>query len=121
MNLGSLLRALDDEGHAASALDALGDVVLLGEVHAMREVHGETPGAYVANAARRFAARASDDDWLALMTALERDARPGLAAVRHMVRWAVAADVAEQAAAQDPARPSAAAGCGGGACGCGAR
>lgn len=120
MNLGTLIDALEDEGYATDALDAIGDVVLLAKVHAMRVVHDETPGEYVANASRRFASRASDEDWLALMNTMERADIPGRAAIAHMVQWAVTADAAEPAAgAALPERVED--GCSGGRCGCGSR
>jgi hypothetical protein len=121
MNLGTLLDALEDEGYAAGALDATGDLVLLAQVHAMRELHDETPGEYVANAARRFATRAADEDWLALMNTMERADTPGRAAIAHMVRWGVAADAADQAAADSPPAEAADGGCGKGSCSCGTR
>ena len=118
MILGTLLDALEDEGYAAGALDAIGDVVLLAQLHAMRELHDETPGEYVANASRRFATRATDKDWLALMNAMERADRPGRAAIAHMVRWGVAADAADQEAAFSPPAEAPGDGCGSGHCGC---
>ena len=121
MNLGTLLDALEDEGYAAGALDAIGDVVLLAQVHAMRDLHDETPGEYVANASRRFATRATDEDWLALMNAMERADRPGRAAIAHMVRWGVAADATDQAAANSPPAEAADGGCGNERCSCGTR
>ena len=89
----------------------------------MREAHDETPGEYVANASRRFASRASDEDWLALMNAMERAETPGRAAIAHMVQWAVTADEAERAASGAPHGDPAEGGCGSGSgsCGCGTR
>ncbi|MHB2169530.1 hypothetical protein [Alsobacter sp. R-9] len=121
MHLGQILKALDDEGFAAAALAALGDVVLLAEVQTMREHYDETPGEYVANASRRFATLARDDDWLALMNAMERHDEPARIALTHMVRWALAADAADRVAgdAPAPANGDAAQGCGSGRRGCG--
>lgn len=121
MNLGTLLDALEDEGYAAGALDAIGDVVLLAQVHAVRDLHDETPGEYVANASRRFATRATDEDWLALMNTMERADTPGRAAIAHMVRWGVAADAADQAAVDNPPAEAADGGCAKGSCSCGTR
>jgi hypothetical protein len=121
MNLGTLIDALEDEGYAAGALDAIGDVVLLAQVHAMREAHDETPGEYVANASRRFASRASDEDWLSLMNTMERADTPGRAAIAHMVQWAVTADAAERDAGVAPHGDPADGGCGGRRFGCGTR
>jgi hypothetical protein len=95
MQLGTLLSRLDDEADAASALEAMGDLVLFAEVARMSGQYGETAGEYVANAARRFAAQAGDEDWLGLMGALERSSDPARAALERMLRWALARDAAE--------------------------
>ncbi len=100
MQLGTLMDHLAFEDDAAAALEALGDIVLYAEVQTTGERYGETPGEYVANAARRFAALGSDEDWMALMTAMERSADPARAALERMLRWALKAD------AQKPAPPS---------------
>ena len=106
MHLGDLMMRLGDEGDAASALEALGDIVLLTEVQTAGAEYDEARGEYVANASRRFAALASSEDWLALMTAMERAADPGRAALDRILRWALARD-GESAAPQ------------GGGCSCG--
>jgi hypothetical protein len=80
--------------------------------------HDEPPGEYVANASRRFAAAAGDEDWLALMTAMERAPDPGRAALERMLRWALARDEAEQAAHAAGAKPHGGCTCGGGTGGC---
>jgi len=107
MQLGTLIDHLSREEDAAVALEALGDIVLFSEVQAVGERYGESPGEYVANAARRFAALASDEDWLSLMSALERSQVPAHATLERMLRWALDADARE-------ASPQAQAGC---ACG----
>ena len=94
MQLGALLTRLSDENDAAEALDALGDVVLLAQIQEMGAQHGETPGEYVANASRRYAAQAGDEDWLALMTAIERADDPARVVLGKMLRWALASDAA---------------------------
>ncbi|MCP8939567.1 hypothetical protein NK718_13655 [Alsobacter sp. SYSU M60028] len=96
MQLGTLISRLEDETDAAMALEALGDVVLLGEVLRTGELYDETPGEYVANAARRFAAMAGDEDWLGLMNALERADDPARAVLDRMLRWSLTRDAAEQ-------------------------
>lgn len=92
MQLGTLIDHLSFEEDAAEALEALGDIVLFSEVQAVGEHYGERPGEYVANAARRFAALASDEDWLSLMSAMERSQDPAHAALERMLRWALKAD-----------------------------
>ena len=110
MLLGTMLARLDNEADAAKAIEALGDLVLFAEVRAMGAHHDETPGEYVAGAAGRFAARASDEDWLGLMTALERSDTPARAALERIVRWGLARD----AAGDDSGAPP-------GVCACGSK
>lgn len=113
MNLGALMTHLGNESDAATALEALGDIVLLERVRSMGERHDEAPGEYVANASRRFAALAGDEDWLGLMTAMERAADPGRAALDRMLQWSLARDATES----EPEQKSGCS-CGGGGGGC---
>lgn len=103
MLLGTILKRLGNEADAAEALEALGDIALLAEVQAMGERHDETPADYVCGATRRFAADASSEDWLALMTAIERSDDPARTTLDRMLRWSLT---------QDAAGPVAASGCG---------
>ncbi|GGJ11687.1 hypothetical protein [Neoroseomonas lacus] len=98
MLLGTILKRLDDDGDAAVALEAIGDIVLLTEVAAMAAAYDETVGEYVSGAARRFAADAASEDWLALMTAIERNDDPARAVLERMVRWSLTRDGAGPAA-----------------------
>lgn len=98
MQLGALIRRLEDETDAAQAMDALGDVILFSRVQEMGQHHDETPGAYLAGAARRFTNQGSDDDWLALMTAIERAEDPARAVIGKMLHWALEKDAGAGAA-----------------------
>lgn len=100
MLLGAILKEFQDEEAAAAALLSLGDLVLLAEVEAARLPHDEGVGEYVSGAAQRFAQCASDEDWLRLMTALERSQSPAASCLATMVRWSIANDAATQAPAQ---------------------
>lgn len=104
MLLGTILHRLGREADAAEALDALGDLVLLAEIRATGERYEETPAEYICGATRRFAADGSSEDWLALMTAIERSTDPARTTLDHMLRWSLKRDEAEPAEA---------------ACGCG--
>jgi hypothetical protein len=95
MQLGTLMNHLAFEDDAAAALETLGDIVLFAEVQAMGERYDESPGEYVANAAHRFAAVAGDEDWLNLMTVMERNDDPVRAALERMLRWSLKRDAAE--------------------------
>lgn len=92
MLLGDVLGSLRDEAFAAETLVALDDLPLMAGVEAEASRHGESAGLYAASAVGRFAAFANDDDWLALMTALERAADPGAACLRHMLAWCLRQD-----------------------------
>lgn len=108
MQLGMLLNHLENDATAGAALQALDDIVLFTRVEAMGAEHDEEPGEYVANGARRFAARASDEDWLGLMNAIERADNPGRAVLEKIVLWSLDKDmVADQS-------PHAGCSCGGG-------
>lgn len=97
MQLGTLMERLAQEDDAAVALEALGDIVLFSEVRAMGARYDESPGEYVANASRRFAALGSDEDWLKLMTKMEYSDNPGRAALEQILRWSLQRDAAEDA------------------------
>lgn len=98
MHLGSLIRHLQAEQDAAVALAALGDAELFANVEAMSAHYDETPPAYVALAASRFANLAGDDDWLAIVGAAERSDDPGRVMLAHMLRWSLQRDAREQMA-----------------------
>lgn len=99
MLLGDILRRFSDEPQAAAALLSLGDLVLIGQVEVLRMEHHELVGEYVSGATRRFAAKASDSDWLRLTTALEGSTTPAATCLQTMVAWAVERD---RSAAAEP-------------------
>lgn len=111
MQLGQIIRKLEDDTHASELLAASGDIILMARVNDMAGRFEEDPAEYVTGAVRRFANLAGDEDWLALMNAVERAADPGVACLVHMIGWSLKQDAA-------PA-PKAHAGCtcGGGSCG----
>ena len=108
MLLGAKLKDLQNEEAAAAALLSLGDIILLAEVEAARLPHSEGVGAYVSGAAQRFAQLASDEDWLRLMTVLEKSRSPAASCLSTMVRWSIARDRVDPAAS-----PSGGCSCGG--------
>jgi hypothetical protein len=108
MVLGDLIRTLSDGGAAAEALIACGDLTLAVRVEDTAARFGEAMGDYAGGAVRRFANMADDEDWLALVTALERADEPGHACLRHMLEWALAQDM------RDPSPEPTGCGCGGG-------
>lgn len=93
MVLGEVLERLGDEAYAAETLVALEDLNLMVQVEAAGRPFGEGIGEYAAGASRRFTQLASDEDWLALMTALERADDAGTACLKHMLGWSLRQDV----------------------------
>lgn len=102
MDLGRLIRRLQDEDAAGLALAALDDDTLFAEVSAMAAHFGETPAAYIALAAARFANLAGDQDWTDVIGAAERAADPARAILARMLRWSLRRDAAERAAQSAP-------------------
>jgi hypothetical protein len=62
------------------------------EVEAAGRRFDESAPCYAAGAARRFSAFADDEDWLALMTALEKADDPGAACLHQMLTWSIRQD-----------------------------
>lgn len=94
MLLGQMIERLADDAFAAEALLSLGDLPLLVDVEAACREQETSAVAYASTVARRFADHASDEDWLALMTALERADDPGAACLRQMLAWSLRKDTA---------------------------
>lgn len=95
MLLSAIMTELGDDAAAEAALIALGDIVLLAAVDTARAEHDESVGEYVSGATRRFARLATDEDWLQLMTRLERADSPAGACLSTMVRWSLERDARE--------------------------
>lgn len=112
MQLGDIIRSFSDEAQAGEALLGCDDLTLVARVGHAAQHFDESVGDYAAGAVRRFANRAGSEDWLALMTAIERADDPGMRVLAHMVDWSLRQDEA----ADKPAH--AGCGCGGGG-GCG--
>jgi hypothetical protein len=77
MLLGDLLSRFTDESIAAETIVGLGDLPLIAKLREQAETDGLTLGAYAAGAVRRYAAEATDEEWVTLMGALGRAPDPG--------------------------------------------
>jgi hypothetical protein len=97
MQIGALVERMKRDDDAGEALTALGDLVLFAEVVAMGDRFDEGPAAYTAGAVARFAAGASDEDWMSLIGALERSREPGQEFLVRALRWSLAHDAREVA------------------------
>ena len=77
MLLGDLLARFTDEAVAAEAILQIGNLALAVKMQDEAEAEGVTLGAYAAAAVRRYAAEASEEEWVTLMGALQRATDPG--------------------------------------------
>jgi hypothetical protein len=92
MLVGDLIAQFDDEATAAETILALGDLALVARIAKEAASQDLTPGEFVAAAVRRFAARASDEEWLTLVGKLARSDDPGRTFLRGVLAAAVASD-----------------------------
>lgn len=113
MLLGTLIDRLSKEAEAGDALAGLGDVVLYARAGAMGRHFDETPETYVAGSAARFAALASDEDWLAMMSVMERSDDVARSVLVRMLEWSLARD-ARELAEEERASGTETCGCSGG-------
>jgi len=90
MLLGDLLARFDDEGIATEAVLGLGDLALATTLRAAAEADGMTLGAYATAAVQRYAAEASDEEWVSLMGALGRAQDPGAVCLRRALNYVTA-------------------------------
>ncbi len=105
MLLGTLLAKLETASYSEVLLEGIGDLVLLTRIREMAEQHGEDPADYASGSVARFSQGASDEDWLAVMTMLERSPEPAAGCLRHMVEWSIARDEKALAAPVAAAHP----------------
>jgi hypothetical protein len=77
MLIGDVLARFDAPSYAEEAVLRIGDLNLLARMRAQAEAEGENLGTFARTAARRFAAEASDEDWVTLLGALARASDPG--------------------------------------------
>ena len=103
MLLGDMLARFEDEAIATEAILALGDLGLIARLRAAAEAEGETLGSYAAAAVQRYAADASDEEWVTLLGLLGRASDPGSACLQRALAHALAAF--EPAQGAGPAQP----------------
>ncbi|MFG1230553.1 hypothetical protein [Xanthobacter wiegelii] len=112
MLLGTLLKQLQDGRFAEEILFSLGDVTLAARAEAAGAPFGEGAADYAAAACARFSNGASDEDWLALMTALEKGTDPAATCLSAMMEWALKADASAAASQEGGCGCSGTGGCG---------
>lgn len=92
MSLGEILRQFDDENFVARLLPDLGDAQWRERASSAAAEQGEALGEYASASVERFASGAQDEDWLTLLSALNRAADPGAVCLRRMIDWAIERD-----------------------------
>lgn len=90
MLLGDILARFDTPSFAEETVLSLGDLALIARMRARAEAAGESLGEFARGAVSRFAAEASDEDWVSLLGALARASDPAAvclkAAFSHVTR-----------------------------------
>ncbi|MFN3658696.1 MAG: hypothetical protein ACK4UO_15710 [Pseudolabrys sp.] len=94
MLLGDLLARFDDDTFAEEAVLSLGDLTLLARLREQAQANGERLGDYARGAVRRFAAEASDEDWVTLLGALARAEDPGAVCLKRALMHGMQAETA---------------------------
>ncbi len=87
MLLGDLLARFTDETIVEETLVGMGDLALLSTLRDRASAEGDTLGAYAASAMRRYAAQASDEEWVTLMGAMNGAGDPGAICLRRALAW----------------------------------
>jgi hypothetical protein len=91
MLLGDVLAQFDDETVAAETILALGDLALVARLRCEAESNAQTLGAYASGMVGRYAATASDEEWIGLMSALQSAPDPGAVCLKRALTSAVVA------------------------------
>ena len=89
MLLGDLLARFETTTFAEETVLSLGDLNLLARMQARADAEGLGLGAFAQGAMRRFAAEASDEDWVTLLGALVRAEDPGAVCLTFAFKQAV--------------------------------
>jgi hypothetical protein len=82
MMLGDILARLNDESEAAEIILGVGDLRLLAAMQERAQSEGLDLAAYARAAVQRYAAEASDEEWITLMGLIGRAGDPGTACLK---------------------------------------
>jgi hypothetical protein len=86
--LGDLLASLTDETTAVETLLQLGDLTLLETARGKAAAEGIELAACVTQTVQRYAATASDEEWITLMGMLNRSQDPGATCLKRAFAYA---------------------------------
>ena|SRR5262245_40798008 len=82
MLLGDILSRLENDGEATEVILGAGDLRLLAAMRQRAEAEGLDLAAYAKAALQRYAAEASDEEWVTMMGQIGRAADPGLTCLK---------------------------------------
>jgi hypothetical protein len=82
MMLGDILSRLTDDGEAAEIILGVGDLHMLTAMQERAEAAGLDLAAFAKAALQRYAAEASDEEWITLMGLIGRTSDPGLVCLK---------------------------------------
>jgi len=92
MQLGDLLGQFRDVSIAAETVLGFGDIVLIARLRDQASANGQSLGTYAANAVRRYATEASDEEWVTLMGALSAAKDPGTVCMQRAFEFVLKRD-----------------------------
>jgi hypothetical protein len=78
MILGDMLQRLNDDGAAAELLMRAGDLALLASMRRQAEAEGVDLAAYTRALVQRYAASASNEEWVTVMGVIGRASDPAI-------------------------------------------
>jgi len=87
MLLGDVIAHLDDDSTALQMLMSLDDLALIARVRGVCERDGYALGEFVRAAVQRYAAAASDDEWVTVLGQMGRTQAPGIPLLRRALLW----------------------------------
>jgi hypothetical protein len=89
MMLGDVLRCLNDDVEATEVILGVGDLRLMTAAQQRAEAEGLALAAYLRGVVQRYAAEATDEEWITLMGTIGRAADPGMACVKRALESAL--------------------------------
>jgi hypothetical protein len=87
MLLGDVIAHLDDDNTALQMLISLDDLALIARVRGACERDGYALGEFVRAAVQRYAASASDDEWVTVLGQMGRTQALGIPLLRRALLW----------------------------------
>lgn len=87
MLLGDVIARFDDESTALQMLLSLDDIALIARVREACERDDYALGEFAALAVQRYAASASDEEWVTTLGHMGRTQAPGIELLRRALAW----------------------------------